>query len=175
MRNRQLCSYLQGSTKSLRHSWTQRRRLLVLVRATFRDIHVLQMRPSQEFAYESGRRQLEDVQHLVDQLGNNGPSMMDFVVPCEEDMDQDTVASLDLGLSTRRGRTLRLSSVIDLDSKLSVGCSGALLLYLQQRKAGRYLPREFDTANMFRVSALDFFSLDNVMYYSLIQKKTRPY
>ena len=141
------------------------------------------MRPSHEFSYDSGRSKLEDLLHTIetegsDASGRSGPSSIDrgsaeetravdrmaIIAPGDDEADQNSVTSLDPGLSARKGRTLRLSTVIDLDSRVSVGCAGAVLTYLQRRRAGQYLPRDGEAAAPFRISKIEFFSLDNVMY-----------
>ena len=132
----------------------------------FQDAHVYESRPAHEFAYDSSRTKLEDLLHSIEELHRNSVdamSHMSFVAPGDEDADQGSIASLDPGLSARKGRTLRLSAMVDLDSKVSVGCAGAVLNYLQRRKAGQCLPREGHTATAFQISTIEFFSLKDVM------------
>ena len=131
-----------------------------------RELHVLEMRPAHEYAYEAGRQKLEDLLRDIDEDIQNQQlfrAQLTFIVPGDDDADQRSLASLDPGLSARKGRTLRLSSIVDLESKVSIGCAGAVLMYLQRRKASRYLPRESDAATIFRVSAIQSFSLEDVM------------
>ena len=134
--------------------------------SAYRDVHVLETRPSHDFAYDSSRRKLEDVLQSIDEYAQHqhgiGPQM-GFVAPGDDEAEQSSIVSLDPGLSARKGRTLKLSSIIDLESKISVGCAGAVLMYLQRRKAAAYLPREEQVATAFRVSSVEFFGLDNVM------------
>ena len=134
--------------------------------SAYRDVHLLEMRPSHEFAYNASTKKLEDLLHSIDEYAQHqhgiGPHMS-FVAPGDDENEQGSILSLDPGLSARKGRTLRLSSIIDLESKLSVGCAGAVMTYLQRRKAAAYLPREEEVATAFRVSSVEFFGLETAM------------
>ena len=71
------------------------------------------------------------------------------------------------------GNLLQLSSVIDVESRLSVSCAGAVLSYIQCRRAVLCLPGDPDAINSFKISSIEMFSLEGVMlvallYYTLI-------
>lgn len=68
----------------------------------------------------------------------------------------------------RQGTLLRLSGLVDLESRLTVGCAGAVLTYLQRRKAVVYLPGDGDADHVFRVCFIETFSLAGFMYVGLL-------
>ena len=72
-------------------------------------------------------------------------------------------ASDDLGLSSRHGRLLKLSSWIDLDNTISIGCLGAVLTYLQRKRASEYLQDDAEAERAYRVETVEMFSLAGTM------------
>ena len=69
----------------------------------------------------------------------------------------------EVGCTSRQGRLLRLSAWIDMESRLTVGCAGALLTYIGRRKAVEYLPNDADAVDSFRISTIEMFSLKGQM------------
>lgn len=69
----------------------------------------------------------------------------------------------EVGCTSRQGRLLRLSAWIDMESRLSVRCAGALLTYIGRRKAVEYLPNDTDAVASFRISTIEMFSLKGQM------------
>ena len=76
--------------------------------------------------------------------------------------DQDLLPQ-DLGLSTRRGRYLQLSSCLNLDNRISIGCAGAIVGYLQRKRTSEFLPDDPNAALVCRVTKLEMFSLKDTM------------
>ncbi|KAL1862522.1 hypothetical protein VTK73DRAFT_6755 [Phialemonium thermophilum] len=77
----------------------------------------------------------------------------------------------DLGTDTEGGvhgcvqsRMLRLAARIDLDSRLSIGCAGAVLNELQRRAATQDLPGESDAPLDFRVRKMDMISWSDALF-----------
>ena len=69
----------------------------------------------------------------------------------------------EVGCTSRQGRLLRVSAYIDMESRLTVGCAGALLTYIGRRKAVEYLPNDADAVGSFRISTIEMFSLKEQM------------
>ena len=67
------------------------------------------------------------------------------------------------GYTRHRGKLLRLTTKIDIESRLTIGCAGALIAYLQRRKAVGYLPGDLESNSAFRISAIAAFSLSGIM------------
>lgn len=54
---------------------------------------------------------------------------------------------------------MRLAGWIDLESRLSVGCAGAILSYLHRRRAVDFLPGDRAAASAFPVRSIEMFTL----------------
>lgn len=67
------------------------------------------------------------------------------------------------GNNGQYGRLLRLSSHVNLESRLTVGCCGAVLAHLSRRKAVQFLPGDVAAESVFRVSYVEMFNLNNTM------------
>ena len=125
----------------------------------FRLPYILDMRPSNEFSYESGLRKLVDLQIEISEENRTS-----FVVPGDEDPYESYKNGLEPGFSHRQGNLLQLSSVVDLESRLSIGCAGALLSYIQRRRAVIHLPGDAGAVNTFKIASIEMFNLNGVMY-----------
>lgn len=124
----------------------------------FRLPYILEIRPSPEFAYETGKRKLVDIQPVID-----ARPKMSFITPGEGD-SYDGLDYLEAGFTNRQGKILQLSGRVDLESRLSVGCAGAVITYLARKRAATYLPGDVDAHQAFRISTIETFSLKGVMY-----------
>jgi DNA mismatch repair protein MSH5 len=91
-----------------------------------------------------------------------GPRV-DFAIPEDIDMYEGYNEKLKPGLASQQGKRLRLSSWIDLNSHVSVGCAGTVLAYLHRRRISTYLPRDEDANSIFRVCFIEMFSLKGIM------------
>lgn len=87
-------------------------------------------------------------------------------MPGEDTVYEEYGDGYETGFSGHQGKLLRLSGWIDLDSQISVGCAGAVLTCLQRRRAVQYLPGDEDASRAFRISAIELFTLDGIMYVS---------
>ncbi|KAF2182192.1 hypothetical protein K469DRAFT_636979 [Zopfia rhizophila CBS 207.26] len=123
----------------------------------FRLPFLLEVRPSSEFNYEAAKSKLVNLKLEED----DGPQVT-FIVPG----DIVTAEGLDDGggFAGQQGQLLRLSGWVDIESRVTVGCAGALLSYLQRRRAAAFLPGDESAHMMFRISTLEMFSLRNTMF-----------
>lgn len=120
--------------------------------------YLLEVRPSQEFGFESAKVKLSNL-HLTSKT----VPRMAFTTPGDAELYEDYIESTEPEYTGRQGKLLRLSGIVDLESRLTVGCAGAVLTCLQRRKAVVYLPGDVTAQPVFRVSGLEMFSLDGVM------------
>lgn len=88
---------------------------------------------------------------------------MAFVTPDDVESYQEDAESNDQAYSGRKSKLLRLSGLVDLESRLTVGCVGAVLTYLQRRKAVAYLPGDTEANQAFRISSIETFNLAGSM------------
>ena len=113
--------------------------------------YLLEIRPSPEFNHESAKSKLINLNLEAE----NGPRIQ-FVIP------GDILAEEDGGVR-RQEHLLRLASWIDIESRLTVGCAGAVLSYLQRRRAAGYLPGDSAQHSFFRISSVHMFSMRGTM------------
>ncbi|KAL8902299.1 MAG: hypothetical protein Q9192_000035 [Flavoplaca navasiana] len=125
----------------------------------FASPYLLEVRPSPEFGFEPAKAKLINIRLATDTVPH-----MAFVTPGDAESYDDFVESSEPDYTGKQGKLLRLSGIVDLESRLTVGCAGAVLTYLQRRKAVVYLPGDVPAQPAFRVSAIEMFSLDGVMF-----------
>lgn len=125
--------------------------------AEFRTAYIIDVRPSAEFDFESGKNKLASIRlrppkaRLGTMITPGDNNAYDY-----EDHDED-------GKTGQYGRLLRLSSHVNLESRLTVGCCGAVLAYLSRRKAVQFLPGDVAGDLAFRVSSIEMFNLNDTM------------
>lgn len=74
-----------------------------------------------------------------------------------EELDPDNV-----GFTLEEGRLLHVSSSVDMENSVTIGCAGAILSYLQRRRATASSVGPLD-ACPFRVRYLEIFNLRDTM------------
>lgn len=121
----------------------------------------VEIRPSAEFEFNSALNKLLALQFTLDS-GKN----VQFLVPGAPAIYDQELLPQDLGLSTRKGRFLRLSSYLNLDNRISIGCAGAIAGYLQRKRASEFLPDDPNADLVWRVIGLEMFSLKDTMMMS---------
>lgn len=67
------------------------------------------------------------------------------------------------GEQKRQENLVRLAAWINIGNKVSVGCSGSIMAYLQRKKAVEYLPGD-PRATTSSVAVVEMFSLKDTMY-----------
>ena len=120
--------------------------------------YLLEFRPSPEFNYDAGKNKLVNL-HLF----AGGSPEVSFFTPGDNHPDDDYGDGTGAGYTGRQGKLLRLSASVDMQSRLTIGCAGALLTYVARRKAVQYLPDDVDANNAFRISTVEMFSLKDIM------------
>ncbi|KAI5811678.1 muts domain V-domain-containing protein [Peziza echinospora] len=108
----------------------------------------ISIRPSGEYHYESARFKLAAMKIG----GMYGPT-----VAVQDDLD---VLDID-GDQRTQANLIRLSSFIDTTSKITVGCAGAVLAYIQRKRDGEYIPGDPRAAAT--VDSIEMFSLKDTM------------
>lgn len=120
--------------------------------------YLLECRPNAEFGYDSARSKLVNLN-----IGQqHGPSVH-YITPGDV-VPYDKLNTGDVDGVGRQGALLRLSGWISWDSRLTVGCAGCVLSYLQRRRATSYLPGDRNAGDFFRVSSIEMFSLSESMF-----------
>ncbi|EXJ86901.1 hypothetical protein A1O3_03855 [Capronia epimyces CBS 606.96] len=136
-----------------------------------------EIRPPHEFSYEGALNKLINLPTLD---GNEHAS--ELFVPGEPVTFDEDFQPEELGLTKRRGKLLQISSWLDLNNKVSIGCAGAIIGYLQRKRSARYQPRDPAANSVFRVVKLEMFNLrgtmlvnvDALISLQIIQPETHP-
>lgn len=121
--------------------------------------YLLECRPSGDFGYQSARDKLVDLQ-----IGQRDGPAVTYVVPGDVLARDDQYLADDDGSAGQQAQLLRLSGWINMESRLSVGCIGALLSYLQRRRSTTYLPLDPNAGSMFRINTIEMFSMAGTMF-----------
>ncbi|KAI4115013.1 MAG: hypothetical protein LQ345_004311 [Seirophora villosa] len=124
----------------------------------FAPSYLVEVRPSSEFGYEAGLTKLASVRFVHDLAPH-----VAFITPGDAESLAENADGNTSRNTGRQGTLLRLSGLVDLESRLTVGCAGAVLTYLQRRKAVVYLPGDGDADHVFRVCFIETFSLAGFM------------
>ncbi|QIX01697.1 hypothetical protein AMS68_007214 [Peltaster fructicola] len=110
--------------------------------------YLFESRPSAEFAYESSKNKLLNLN-----IGRSYGPQVNFIVPGDEVNEQDS----------RQGQLLRLSGWIDAESRLTIGCAGALLSCIQRRRGTIYLPNDEHAHLLYRIATIQMFTLSETL------------
>ena len=127
----------------------------------FRTPYILELRPSAEFNYDAGKNKLAALRLLSDEGHHNT-----LITPDNNNSSNphgDYENQYDSSHSGRYGNLLRLSGRADLESRLTIGCCGAVLTYLSRRKAVQFLPGDRAADLAFRVLTIEMFNLHDTM------------
>ena len=121
--------------------------------------YLLECRPNAEFNYDAARNKLVNLR-----LGQaDGPGVT-FVVPGDVVASEEDYYGGDGAPSSRQGELLRLAGWINTESRVTVGCAGAVLTYLQRRRTTAYLPHDQAAAAMFRIGTIEMFTLSGSVF-----------
>lgn len=85
-----------------------------------------------------------------------------FFVPQTGLADTAEINPDEMGFTLHEGRLLHVSSSIDMENPVTIGCAGAVLSYLQRRRATTTNVGPLDNC-AFRVRFLEMFTLRDTM------------
>lgn len=98
-------------------------------------------------------------------LGEADGPRVTFIVPGDVVAGGDNYCNDgEAGFAGREGQLLRLSGWVDMDSRLTVGCAGAVISYIQRKRASAFLPGDSAAQAMHRISTVEMFTLRGSMY-----------
>ena len=122
----------------------------------------VQYRPPSEFSYDLGRKKLAGLDLYRNYSGN-----VTFVTPGGEtegfEIAEDRAA---IGFTESQGKLLKASAAIDMNSRSSVGCAGAVISYLGRHSIMNILPGTADTTISYGIKIFQMFSIQDMMYVS---------
>ena len=129
-------------------------------------------RPTQDFSVSNAENRL-----IALDVSSSHEDRIRFFVPHNGLTGPEEVNPEDMGFTLQEGRLLHVSSAIDMENPVTLGCTGAVLTYLQKRRAPTAGLEHVDSG-AFQVRSLEMFSLKDTMWvnsliYSSMKKLTR--
>ncbi|KAI0845599.1 muts domain V-domain-containing protein [Daldinia vernicosa] len=119
--------------------------------------YILRNLNSADFRYDVGKGKL-----LALNLETPGRQSVLFTSVVDDIMDEaDDIGGHE---SSRQSRLMRLATSINLDSRLTIGCAGAVLGDLQRRRTVNYLPNDPDALVAFSIRSVEMFALFDSMF-----------
>ncbi|KAI0140145.1 muts domain V-domain-containing protein [Hypoxylon sp. NC0597] len=119
--------------------------------------YILRNLNSADFRYDAGRGKL-----LALNLETPGRQSVLFTSVIDEAVDEtDEFGGQE---NSKQARLMRLGTSINLDSRLTIGCAGAVLGDLQRRRTVHYLPNDPDALVAFRIKSVEMFALFDSMF-----------
>lgn len=85
-----------------------------------------------------------------------------FLVPHNGLADGEQLYAENLDLTLQEGKLLHMSSSIEMENTVTIGCAGVILAYLQRRRASISTTND-RASGAFRVSSVEMFSLKGTM------------
>ncbi|EXJ68589.1 uncharacterized protein A1O5_08383 [Cladophialophora psammophila CBS 110553] len=136
----------------------------------------VEIRPTPDFDYEDALNRLVGLCSFGEDLATQ------FLVPGDSMTYDERLQPEELGLTKRRGKMMQISSWLDLENKVSIGCAGAIISCLQRRRTAAYLPGDPDANQTFHITRLEMFNLrgtmlvnsDTLVSLQIIQPESHP-
>ncbi|CAG8230586.1 unnamed protein product [Penicillium nalgiovense] len=135
----------------------------------------IDVRPTPEFSYSNAESKL-----LALQISSTHEQRIRFFVPQNGLAGPEEVDPEEMGFTLQEGRLLHISSSVDMENPVTIGCAGAILTYLQRRRATA--PSSLEEGNEYRIRALQMFNLRDTMWINsntfaslqIIQSESHP-
>jgi DNA mismatch repair protein MSH5 len=133
------------------------------------------VRPTSEFSYSDAESKI-----LGLELSSNHEELIRFLIPQNDLGGPEEVNPEEMGFTLQEGRLLHISSSIDMENPVTIGCAGAILQYLQRRRSSALTP--LGGGNDYRIRALQMFNIRDTMWISnntftslqIIQPESHP-
>ncbi|KAJ6076301.1 hypothetical protein N7499_008282 [Penicillium canescens] len=135
----------------------------------------IDVRPTSEFSYSNAESKL-----LALKISSNHEERIRFFVPQDGLEGLEEVNPEEMGFTLQEGRLLHISSSIDMENPVTIGCAGAILQYLQRRRSSA--PSPLGGGNEYRVRVLQMFNIRDTMWMNnntftslqIIQPESHP-
>ncbi|RDW76499.1 MutS family protein MSH5 [Aspergillus mulundensis] len=118
----------------------------------------LDVRPSQEFNPSNAKNKL-----IALEVSSKHEERFKFLVPHSGLVDTDQLDAENLDFTLEEGRHLHMASFLDVENKVTLGCSGAVLTYLQRRRSSDMVAGGTDTG-LYQVTSFEMSSLSGTMF-----------
>ncbi|KAL4894042.1 muts domain V-domain-containing protein [Aspergillus ambiguus] len=120
----------------------------------------LDVRPSQEFNYANAKNKLAALE-----LCSAHESQIRFLVPHNGLIYTEELDTESLDFTLQEGRLLHMPGTIDMANAVTIGCAGAVLTYLQRRRA-TISDSSDQASDGFQVKSIEMFCLTGTMFVS---------
>lgn len=117
----------------------------------------LDIRPSQEFSGPNAKSKLTALE-----ISATHEQRMQFLVPHGGIIGPEEMETEATGFTLQEGRLLHMSSSVDMENAVTIGCAGAILTHLQRRRATDMIPGN-RTSDLFRINSVRMFGLKDTM------------
>lgn len=132
-------------------------------------------RPASEFSYSNAESKI-----IALDISSTHENRLRFFVPQDGLAEPEEVNSQEMGFTLREGRLLHISSSVDMENPVTIGCVGAILTYLQRRRT--VAPSALEEPSEYRIRALQMFNLQDTMWINsntfnslqIIQSESHP-
>ncbi|RAK97016.1 MutS family protein MSH5 [Aspergillus ibericus CBS 121593] len=118
----------------------------------------LDIRPSQEFNYSNAKNKL-----VALEISSRHEQRIKFLVPHNGLVDGEQLDAENLDLTSQEGKLLHISSSIEMENTVTIGCAGVVLACLQRRRASMSTSNG-SVSGAFRVASVEMFSLCGTMF-----------
>ncbi|OJJ63521.1 hypothetical protein ASPSYDRAFT_190986 [Aspergillus sydowii CBS 593.65] len=115
------------------------------------------VRPSQEFNPSNARNKL-----VALEISSRHEERFKFLVPHNGLVDTDQMDSENMDFTLAEGRHLHMASFLDLENKVTLGCAGTILTYLQRRRSS-CLVSDTDS-ELYQVTSFEMSTLSGTMF-----------
>lgn len=132
-------------------------------------------RPTSEFSYSNAESKI-----IALEISSTHEHRIRFFVPQNGLAGPEEINSEEMGFTLREGKLLHISSSVDMEHPVTIGCVGAILTYLQRRRT--VAPTALEETSEYRVRALQMFNLQDTMWINsntfsslqIIQSESHP-
>ncbi|ODM16931.1 hypothetical protein SI65_07896 [Aspergillus cristatus] len=118
----------------------------------------LDIRPSQEFSGSNAKSKLTALE-----ISATHEQRMQFLVPHGGIIGPEEMETEATGFTLQEGRLLHMSSSVDMENAVTIGCAGAILTHLQRRRATDMIPGNRGS-DLFRINSVRMFGLKDTMF-----------
>lgn len=87
---------------------------------------------------------------------------MQFLVPHGVIIGPEEMEAEAMGFTLQEGRLLHMSSSVDMENAVTIGCAGAVLTYLQRRRTTDTIPGKV-ASDLLKVKSVKMFGLKDTM------------
>ncbi|KAL4872765.1 muts domain V-domain-containing protein [Aspergillus spectabilis] len=118
----------------------------------------LDVRPSQEFNHSDAKNKMVELE-----ISTRHEDRFKFLVPHNELVDTDQLDTENMEFTLQEGRHLHMASYLDLENKVTLGCAGAILTYLQRRGSSGMVAGG-TASELYQVTSVEMSTLSGTMF-----------